>query len=45
MALQASLLKNQSNMINNFKFDTIVSMVVDDTKEFEEYEEKVFSTY
>jgi hypothetical protein len=45
MALQASLLKNQSNMINNFKFDTIVSMVVDDAKEFEEYEEKVFSTY
>jgi hypothetical protein len=32
-------------MINNFKFDTIVGMIVDDTYYYREYEERVFSTY
>lgn len=31
-------------MINNFKFDTKVGMVVDDTYYYKEYE-RVFSTY
>ena len=38
------LLENLSNMVNNFKFGTIASMVVDDTTYFEKYEERVFST-
>ena len=32
-------------MINNFKFDTIVGIIVDDTYYYGEYEGRVFSTY
>ena len=32
-------------MLNNFKFDTIVGMVLDDTYNCAVFEERVFSTY
>ena len=37
--------KNQSNMINNIRFDTIVGMIVDDAYYYREYDESMFSTY